>query len=217
MADPQKKEEPAGLPTKSEVFALLAAVLGVDVGSISVVPPPEDPALAWQKRAADYEEAKIYLGPDSWKRFIAVTAATGDINFAARQSGMALSKINRRRDKYPEFDTAVVRAIEYWTTAVLEQTAKTRAIDGVLEPVFHQGLIRGYVVRYSDTLMNKLLEGNLPDKYKNRTELSMATGSVRILGGLPERPPEDVTVIEHAPQEVQPTEQLPPAITDGQS
>ena len=203
---PEETDQDLAQTPVIEAATHLAELMGLEptaVFAAFATLKPADPALAWIKRADAYQDAKEYRGPDTYQRFIAVLAATGSVPFAARNAGIHTGIINRRRTRYPEFDKAVVRALEHFASAVLEQAATCRAVDGVLEPVFYKGVIAGYVIKYSDTLMAKLLEGNLPEKYKQRTELSLSKGAVKILGGLPE--PEDA-----APQtwEHEPTKQI---------
>lgn len=58
----------------------------------------------------------------------------------------------------------------------LEREAVRRARDGVLEPVYQRGEKVGHIRKYSDSLMAKLLDGNRPSKFKQRTELSGPNG-----------------------------------------
>lgn len=59
---------------------------------------------------------------------------------------------------------------------VLEDEAVRRATEGVLEPVYYQGLKVGAVRRYSDGMMQFLLRGFKPEKYAARTEITGADG-----------------------------------------
>lgn len=58
----------------------------------------------------------------------------------------------------------------------LEREAFRRAHDGFLEPVYQRGEKVGHVRKFSDSLMAKLLDGNRPGKFKQRTELSGPNG-----------------------------------------
>lgn len=170
--------------TSTEIAQLLAGSEFVDGGAVSIVPLPPDPSEAWKERAADYNSQ--YPGPVHWCRFIDIVAASGSLSFAAKQVGKSMKKVQDRRERFPEFATHVQAALDYFNSAVLERAAFVRAIDGVIEPVFNKGVVVGYVRRFSDALMNKLLEGNL-DKYKNRIDVDV-NAPVVIQGGLPARP-----------------------------
>ena len=173
--------------TSSELAGILAGSAFVDGGSVAILPCPTDPSDAWKARAAEYDPVAQarddrYPGAAHWRRFCAVLAATGSIPFAAKQVGVTTYKIQRRRDRFPEFGEHVQQALDYFNHGVLERTAFVRAIDGVLEPVFNKGVIVGYVRRYSDALMNKLLEGNL-DKYKSKTQVDVKTERRLVIEG----------------------------------
>lgn len=59
------------------------------------------------------------------------------------------------------WDEALVISVE-----MLEEEARRRAQDGVLEPVFYLGKRAGAVRKYSDTLLIFLLKAHKPDKYR---------------------------------------------------
>ena len=63
------------------------------------------------------------------------------------------------------FEQAKADAAEY-----LEDSARSRAIDGALEAVFYQGQVCGYIWKQSDALLIKLLQANAPEKFKDRVE-----------------------------------------------
>ncbi len=58
----------------------------------------------------------------------------------------------------------------------LESEARRRAVAGVNEPVYYQGEVVGTVKKHSDTLLIFLLKGAMPDKYRDRHELTGAGG-----------------------------------------
>ena len=55
--------------------------------------------------------------------------------------------------------------------------ARRRAIDGFEEPVFYQGAVVGAVRKYSDRMLELLLKGHAPEKYKDRVQHS---GDVKV-------------------------------------
>lgn len=55
---------------------------------------------------------------------------------------------------------------------VLEDEARRRAFEGCDRPVFYQGDECGVMREYSDTLAIFLLKGGMPEKYRERVELS---------------------------------------------
>lgn len=64
-----------------------------------------------------------------------------------------------------------------WDTAVeagsdkLEDAAKSRSIDGWVEPVFYQGEACGLVRKFSDTLLMFQLNGRRPEKYRQNIKV----------------------------------------------
>ena len=57
---------------------------------------------------------------------------------------------------------------ELQAAEILEDEARRRAHKGLREPVFWQGEICGYKQVYSDSLMQFLLRGAKPEKYRER-------------------------------------------------
>jgi len=97
--------------------------------------------------------------------FLAAYAETGNITQSAK-----IAKVNRtshnlwlkKDDTYQErFDVAHLKACDR-----LEQEARRRAVEGVKEPVFQKGVCVGYIQRFSDKLLEFLMRGALPKKYK---------------------------------------------------
>lgn len=103
--------------------------------------------------------------PKRADRFLDVLSRTGNVTEAA--AAINVSRITvygwRERDK---------RFAKLWDEAreiaceLLEQAAHNRAVEGWLEPVFHQGQIAGYKRKFSDTLLQTLLRANNPSKYR---------------------------------------------------
>ena len=67
------------------------------------------------------------------------------------------------------------RCREEWEAAeeeaadVLRKEARRRAVDGVSEPVFFQGKICGYVQKFSDTLLGRLLVAHCEEHKQEST------------------------------------------------
>lgn len=139
----------------------------------------------WRQRAREYDSQ--YKGPVHWRHVINVIAATGQYAIACREAGVSVQKFNEKRERYKEFAEAVIEAQVYFRQAVLEKAALTRAVDGWLEPVFYQGDEVGYVRKFSDSLLGKLLEGNSPDKFRSKSENSDGKLTINVKGGLPDK------------------------------
>lgn len=57
-------------------------------------------------------------------------------------------------------------------TDALEAEARRRAVDGVPEPVFHQGKKCGTVKKYSDRMLEILLKGHRPEKFREKVDMN---------------------------------------------
>jgi len=68
------------------------------------------------------------------------------------------------RKKDPEFDKGVQEAMEQGYD-MIEEEARRRAVDGVMEPIFFRGEEVGAVRKYSDQLLIMLLKGYKPKKF----------------------------------------------------
>jgi hypothetical protein len=71
----------------------------------------------------------------------------------------------------------------------LEEEARRRAVDGVLEPVVSGGQLVTYRTRYSDALLALLLKAKRPDIYRERRDSTVKDDAVRTLE--PEKPRQD--------------------------
>jgi hypothetical protein len=115
--------------------------------------------------------------PPWQKAFLAVLAEGGNVTLAARAAGIERSTAYDRRNSNEAFaalwDDAMDQAGD-----LLEAEARRRAYEGWDEPVFGrlagkdagEGEI-GVVRKYSDTLMQTLLKGAKPEKYRERHEI----------------------------------------------
>ena len=69
--------------------------------------------------------------------------------------------VERERDKKAEIADA------------LEAEAIRRAKLGVKKPVYQGGLLAGYVTEYSDNLLIMLLKAHKPEKFRERSEITL--------------------------------------------
>lgn len=106
-----------------------------------------------------------YVRSGKWKAaFLQKLIETGNVSVSARIVGIEKATAYNHREADPEFRAAWAEAID---TAVdlLEHGARTRALEGTLEPVYQGGKKVGEIRRYSDRLMELLLKGHRPEKY----------------------------------------------------
>lgn len=92
---------------------------------------------------------------------------------------ISTSAVRDYRLLIPKFDEACNEALEQFY-GKLESTAVDRAVNGVTEDVFHQGCVVGEKTKYSDDLLKFLLQGNMPNKYRTKTENSAGSGVINV-------------------------------------
>lgn len=98
--------------------------------------------------------------------FLEQLARTGNVTSAARMAGWKYPTIaEQHRDIDADFAYAWIDAKRRANDA-LEAEARRRAVEGVQEPVFHQGVAVGSVTKYSDKLLETILKAEMPEKYR---------------------------------------------------
>lgn len=103
--------------------------------------------------------------PDTrWETFLSALSTSANVTLSAAQAGVSRAVAYKRRSKDPEFaklwDEAVEEALD-----LLEAEVQRRAFQGVDEPVYYQGEVKGHVKKYSDTLAMFLLRAYRPQKF----------------------------------------------------
>jgi len=104
------------------------------------------------------------------ERFIEHLALTCSITKAAKFAKVNRSTVYGWRDEEPEFAAAWERALLLGADK-LEDEAIRRAADGMLKPIYQNGIKVGSVREYSDTLMCLLLKAHKPEKFRERSEV----------------------------------------------
>jgi hypothetical protein len=110
--------------------------------------------------------------------FLAVLRDTGNVRAATQAAGIDRSTPYKRRREDESFAEAWSEAIAD-AGDVLEAEARRRAVMGVEEPVFYQGVKVGATTRYSDQLLMFLLKAAKPREFSERLEVKLDPGSVR--------------------------------------
>lgn len=104
--------------------------------------------------------------------FLAAYADCGNITAAAAAAGVSRQKHYEWLDD-PDYAARFDQTHEAAADA-LEAEARRRAVEGIDEPVFHNGEVCGYRRRYSDVLLIFLLKGLRPEKFRERHQLDVA-------------------------------------------
>lgn len=109
------------------------------------------------------------------KAFLKTLSETGSVSTACRLAKIGRSTVYEWRDRSEHFHTLWDDAISC-AAATLEVEARRRAIEGVEEPVFQNGQQCGAVRKYSDSLLMFLLKHSMPEKYRDRVDISGGDG-----------------------------------------
>jgi hypothetical protein len=122
----------------------------------------------------DPEAAKVaYL--EALPNYFTVTAALAKV-------GAPMSMLMRWREADPEF---LVK--EKWARDQLadrlEAEAIRRAFKGVKTPVYQGGLLAGYITQYSDQLLTLMLKALRPEKFRERTDVTVTQPIVKVVAG----------------------------------
>lgn len=92
-----------------------------------------------------------------------------NVTVASRMAGVTREAVRLVRNQDAEFAAAEKQAMATGADLV-EASAFKSAVYGDLEPVFHQGVCVGHVVKYSDAMRALLLKGLKPDTYREKIE-----------------------------------------------
>jgi len=91
---------------------------------------------------------------------------------ALRAAGATPSQLARWREQDGAFCVAERQAREEIADQ-LEAEAVRRAFRGVRKPVYQGGLLAGYLTEYSDTLLVFVLKAMRPERFRDRSEVSV--------------------------------------------
>lgn len=122
------------------------------------------------------------------EKFLTLLRVNGNVSESA--AGIKVSRTalyeERKDDKTfaAAWDEAVEEAVDK-----LEGEAWRRAVEGWEEPVFYEGEECGRVKKYSDRMLELLLKGHRPEKYRERVEHSGKAPAFVMLFERPVRDP----------------------------
>lgn len=129
-------------------------------------------AVSLQPSAPESEQARTKAKA---RAFLAAYRKTCNITASAKAAGIGPRQHYRWLETSPgykaAFAAAQVEAADY-----LESVAVRRATTGWEEPIFYQGAECGRVRRFDGGLLQFLLRGAKPEKYKQSTEVTGAGG-----------------------------------------
>src|SRR5215467_3360180 len=132
-----------------------------------VAPPPRT------RRIPEEKLQERYL--DALPKFFTVSAAL-------TAAGVSPQQLRRWRESDGGFLVAEQDARNTMADK-LEAEAIRRAFKGVRVPVYQGGLLAGHITQYSDALLTLLLKALRPEKFRERSEITMTQPIVKVVAG----------------------------------
>lgn len=144
-----------------------------DPQSILANPNKPDPLPGGLITTPSLEDDEIYsrLSPDL-KAFFRVLEKTGTPTKAAKVAGVRRTAMEKLRKTNPDIEALWQTCMQH-RAEIFEDEAIRRGVKGVMEPVYYMGAICGYKRVYSDSLLSKVLEGNMPEKYRSNHKIEL--------------------------------------------
>lgn len=113
------------------------------------------------------------LSKEKLHAFCTALATTGLVRKACEAVGISMTTAFKWRKGIPQFAEMWDEATEV-STALAEDEAWRRAVDGFDKPVFHKGEFVDNVRCYSDPLLMTLLKARKPDTYRENSRLELS-------------------------------------------
>lgn len=129
------------------------------------------------RRHADTSDAASRTRDEEWSRalFLERFEETLMVAEAARLTGVSRSTVYLERQRNEEFAVAWAD-VEERVTERLEAEAFRRAHDGVEKPVVSAGQLVTHERVFSDSLLQFLLKGRKPERYRERVDVQHGGG-----------------------------------------
>lgn len=114
--------------------------------------------------------------------FLAVVALSHGIILGCRAAGVSDNTVAAHRNADPDFD-AQVQAAQAHCIQLLHTVTMRDALEGVLEPIYWQGIRVGHVRKVDNRLRIEMLRAHMPETFKTPgSKLNINTGN-QVLGG----------------------------------
>ena len=104
--------------------------------------------------------------------FLRVLEKSGRVTFAAEIAGKSRSAFTNKRKRDLMFSELWDQALKY-RAEIFEDEAIRRAVAGVRKDIYYKGVVCGSERVYSDALLSKLMEGNMPQKYRQNHKIEL--------------------------------------------
>lgn len=168
-------DEPASLPEPGTGLVLLE-----DENEIRQLTASMDSAEEWD---VVYPAQKIPLRPQEiesrkkHKEFLRVLSKTGSAVKASYSVKLSRRALYLAKQKFPDFARNWDIAMSIYHEFEVEENIRSRAIEGVREPVYYQGNIVGYNIKHDSGLTQFWVKNNMRDKYGDKSEVTV-NGSI---------------------------------------
>ena len=127
------------------------------------------------------QRAKHSITAEERECFLARLAHGWSVTHAAQEAGHARQRFYELRDEEKAFADQWAHALDAGTE-VLEDEARRRAVDGYDEETFDaEGRLLRRVRRYDGALLQLLLRGRRPEKYRDNASVEVQTPAVFVL------------------------------------
>ncbi len=120
--------------------------------------------MAEKKTTEEFKEA-----------FVGMLGQVPNITAVCRLMDITTDNVLKARKKDPEFNKKVLNAIDEGYD-MLEEEARRRAVDGVVEPVWYKGEQVGGIRKYSDGLLTTLLKAYRPKRFNPGAKVMVGEG-----------------------------------------
>lgn len=126
--------------------------------------------MAWKAAIPEAVSALTMKKRANQAAFLAAYRECGIIGQAAAAAGLSYTAHSRWMHSDAAYGEEFRDAQEQAADR-LEEEARRRAVEGTEEPVFYKGEACGKVRKYSDTLLQTLLEATRPAKFSKRQRI----------------------------------------------
>lgn len=127
------------------------------------------------------------FGPEAQARFLLSVARTGQLTASAVAVGVARDTVRLLRKADKAFDEQVEQALDQYRDWI-DAEIRRRGVEGVVEPIFYQGHLVGWIQKFSDQLAIAHAKAHDP-RYRDRASVDVTMkGGVMVVPSAPTNP-----------------------------
>lgn len=118
---------------------------------------------------------------DDWKMLFTELLKSGNLTVALARANINKDTFHSLKYKIPKLNAKYKLYRKMVAENVLEPEAYRRAIQGVEKPIYYRGEEVGTVTEYSDSLLIRLLQGAMPEVYRDHSTVETITKNDKAL------------------------------------